>query len=122
LRGRPVRPALMVNAGLVGVLFALHIVFAVLDWDLAFSLVALSISAQIVCFGPLTVMMAAESDRTKRRQLNRQASLVALPLALGLGWAYGGMAWSWLPVSTVFALTVAVHTALDRRLALPVDA
>jgi|DEB0MinimDraft_3_1074331.scaffolds.fasta_scaffold124563_2 hypothetical protein len=112
----------MVNAGLVGVLFALHIVFAVLDWDLAFSLVALSISAQIVCFGPLTVILASESDRTKRRQLNRQASVVALPLALGLGWAYGDMAWSWLPVSTVFVLTVAVHAALDRRLALLVDA
>lgn len=114
--------ALALNAGTFGALFGLHIVFATLDWELAFSLVAVSISAQTVCFGPLTVVLEGAVDRAQRRRTNRAAAVVAFPLALGLAWAYGGMAWSLTSLVVVLGLTVSVHLALDRRLALTHDA
>ena len=107
------------SLNLVGftVLFALHVVFAAGGMELAFSIVAVLISLQVFTFGPLAVVLERPVSRAKRRQTNRAAALVALPLAFGLAWAYGGMAWSAPHTVAVVGLTVMVHGVLDRRLA-----
>ena len=99
------------------VLFALHVVFAAGGMELAFSIVAVLISLQVFMFGPLAVVLERPVGRAKRRQTNRASTLVAFPLAFGLAWAYGGMAWSAPHTVAIVGLTVMVHGVLDRKLA-----
>ena len=47
--------ALAMNIATFSLLFLLHILFASQNFDLAFSVVALFISLQVILFGPLTV-------------------------------------------------------------------
>lgn len=113
------RKALLINLALFAFLFALHVVFASAGWDLAFSVVAMAISAQLVLFGPFTVILEGASSRVQRRRTNRVAGLVDLPLVLGLAWAYGGMAWAPSALLIVFGMMVSFHLLLDVRLAAP---
>jgi hypothetical protein len=109
--------AVLFNFLVFGVLFGLHIVFASAGWSLAFSVVALAISVQIVLFGPLTVVLEGSPSRWQRRSTNRIAGVVGLPLSIGLAWAYGGMAWAPMAVLVVVGLMLTCHLVLDVKLA-----
>ena len=111
------RGALLGNIAVFALLFALHIVFASQDLEVAFSIVAVSISLQVVMFGPVTVVLEGAGQRQQRRKTNRVGFLVALPLSFGLAWAYGGMSWSAPVALVVLAATVFLHAGLDRQLA-----
>ncbi len=100
--------ALIINSCAFSVLFALHIVFAANGLDTAFTGVAFLISLQVIGFGPLTVVIAGKRGGNRRRTL-RQSLVVALPLALGLAWSYGGMAWSLTETLAVVGASVCVH-------------
>jgi len=106
-----------VNLGIFTLLFALHVVAASRDFALLFRLVALSITLQILFFGPLTVWIENAPSRFERRQTNGIATFVALPLAFGLAWAYGGMAWDLSAVVVIVGFTAVVqawtHATLD---------
>ena len=108
--------ALVVNLGAFAVLFALHVVAASLGWDMLFRLVACSITFQIFLFGPLTVWIQNAPSRLERRRTNGMATLVALPLALGLAWAYGGMSWNPYAVGVFVGIILSIqgwmHVAL----------
>ena len=108
--------ALVGNLGVFGLLFGLHIVFASLDLELAFSIVALAITVQVVLFGPFSVVLEGARRRLQRRRTNRVGFAIALPLSFGLAWAYGGMVWSPSVVLVVVGTTVVFHLLLDRRL------
>ena len=108
--------ALAVNIAAFSLLFLLHILFASQDFDLAFSVVALFISLQVILFGPLTVVLEGANLRNDRRRTNRVSFLFALPLSIGLAWAYGGMAWSVTAVGLVVGATLILHATLDRQL------
>ena len=75
-----------------GLFFGLHIVFAARDMGNAFAAVAALITLQVVTFGPLTARMSASKTASERRLVLRRSFPVALALAVGLAWAYGGMA------------------------------
>ena len=105
--------ALLINLGFFSGLFVLHIVFAANDMDMAFTAVALLISFQIIGFGPLTVALTG-NKKAVRRQILRRSFLVALPLAFGLAWAYGDMAWSIPETVGVVGTSLVVHLAFDR--------
>ena len=111
------RGALLGNITVFALLFGLHIVFASQDMDVAFSIVAVFISLQVVLFGPLTVVLERAPQRQQRRKSNRVGFLVALPLSFGLAWAYGGMSWLVPVVLVVLSATVFLHAGLDRQLA-----
>ena len=111
------RGALLGNITVFALLFGLHIVFASQDMEVAFSIVAVFISLQVVLFGPLTVVLERAPQRQQRRKTNRVGFLVALPLSFGLAWAYGGMSWSVPVVLVVLSATVFLHAGLDRQLA-----
>jgi len=106
----------LVNGGLFAVFFGLHIVFASLDLELAFRLVALMITAQILLFGPVSVLLEGSPSRPRRRKTNQIGALLSLPLCVGLAWAYAGMAWSWPLVVLLTGASIVVHRVLDRRL------
>lgn len=105
--------ALLVNLGIFSVLFVLHIVFAANAMDMAFTAVAMLISFQIIGFGPLTVALTGNKNAVRRQTL-RRSFLVALPLAFGLAWAYGDMAWSTPETIGVVGTSLVVHLAFDR--------
>lgn len=110
--------ALAMNIAAFSLLFLLHILFASQNFDLAFSVVALFISLQVILFGPLTVVLEGANLRNDRRRTNRVSFLFALPLSFGLAWAYGGMAWSTTAVGAVVGATLMFHATLDRQLSL----
>ena len=110
------RFSLLLNFGMFSILFLLHIVFAVLDADIAFQMVALTISTQIICFGPLTVILEGAATPLIRRNTNRTAGLCSVPLAVGLAWAYGDMTWQVGPLLVILLLSLSIHFELDRRL------
>ncbi len=110
------RRALGVNLAAFGLLFVFHIIFASWNWDVAFSIVALFISLQVILFGPLTVVLEGAPVRSQRRRTNRLSFLVAMPLSFGLAWAYGGMAWSLPAVAVIVGATLVLHGTLERRL------
>ncbi|RJU86691.1 MAG: hypothetical protein DWC05_03735 [Candidatus Poseidoniales archaeon] len=103
--------ALLINLGVFSSLFLLHIVFAANGMDMAFTAVALLISVQIIGFGPFTVALAGKKDA---RQTLRRSFVLALPLAFGLAWAYGDMAWSMPETIGVVGASLVVHLAFDR--------
>lgn len=98
-----------------GLLFSLHVVFAARDMDNAFAAVAALITLQVVAFGPLTVRMSSSQTASERRLVLRRSLPVALALAVGLAWAYGGMAWSTSALVRVLGASVVVHAVADRR-------
>ena len=103
---------LLINLGVFSGLFLLHIVFAANGMDMAFTAVALLISFQIIGFGPLTVALTRTKDA--QRRILRRSFVVALPLAFGLAWAYGDMAWSMPETIGVGGMALVVHFAFDR--------
>jgi len=107
------RRGLIGALGLFFLLFLLHIVAASQNWDVFFRLIALSITVITVMFGPFCVLVERSSPLNSRRSLNRVASLVALPLVLGLAWAYGGMTWETTPVAVLLIFSMLSHGALE---------
>ncbi|RJU97640.1 MAG: hypothetical protein DWC10_04420 [Candidatus Poseidoniales archaeon] len=110
--------AIGLNLSLFGMLFLLHIVAARFDANTAFTVVAFLITLHVLFFGPACLVVSRLSSQEHRRILNRWGALASLPLALGLGWAYGGMAWSWPEWPLILTAWLAVHVMMDRRLAL----
>ena len=104
--------ALLINLGVFSSLFLLHIVFAANGMDMAFTAVALLISFQIIGFGPLTVALTRTKDA--QRHILHRSFAVGLPLAFGLAWAYGDMAWSMPETIGVVGASLVVHLAFDR--------
>ena len=107
--------ALGLNMAVFGLLFSLHVVFAARDMDNAFAAVAALITLQIVAFGPLTARMSSSQTAFERRLVLRRSLPAALALAVGLAWAYGGMAWSTSALVRVLGASVVVHAVADRR-------
>ena len=112
--------AIGLNLGFFGLLFLLHIVAARFNADTAFTAVALLITLHVFFFGPACLVVSRLSSQEHRRLLNQRGALASFPLALGLGWAYGSMAWSWPEWPLVLTAWLAVHAMMDRRLALGV--
>jgi dipeptide/tripeptide permease len=106
-----------VNLGTFAGLFAMHVVAASLEWHLLFRLVALSITFQIFFFGPLTVWIQDAPSRLERRRTNGMATIPALPLTLGLAWAYGGMSWNIFTVIVFVGITASVQGWMHMTLA-----
>ena len=80
--------------------------------DLAFTVVAILLSAQVIGFGPLTAIFAGK--QSGRRQILRYSLLVSVPLAFGLAWAYSGMVWSLPETIGIVGASLSVHVVFDR--------
>ena len=107
--------ALGLNVGVFGLLFGLHIVFAARDMNAAFATVAALITFQVVAFGPITAWVASPESVTDQRLVLLRTTPLSLAMAIGLAWAYGGMAWSMPALVGVLGATLVVHGAAYRR-------
>ncbi|MDG1539419.1 MAG: hypothetical protein P8Q40_05780 [Candidatus Poseidonia sp.] len=105
--------SIVANIGVFTVLFVGHIFAAAMDFDVLFRLIATSITFQTVFFGTVSILLGTSMSRSHRRETNRFSFIVALPLSVGLGWAYGGMQWQFLPLVVVVVPTLLSHLAVD---------
>ena len=108
---------LLGHLGVFSALFVAHIVAAMADAWVAFHLVAVAVSLHVVLFGPLGAATSPRLSLSQRRRRHRQYTLVGLPLALGLAWAYGGMAWAAGPLVGVMGAWAVAHAAMDLQFA-----
>ena len=111
--------AVGVNLVLFFALFLLHIVFAASGIDAGFRLVAFLISIQAIGFAPLPAMLVGPCEASVRRTVAMRSLTVGVPLAFGLAWAYGGMAWSLPETAGIVGGSLAVYAAFDRFWARP---
>ena len=107
--------ALGLNLGVFGLLFGFHIVFAARNMDAAFATVAALITFQVVAFGTITAWGASPESGIERRRALRRTTPLSLAMAIGLAWAYGGMAWSLPALVGVLGATLVVHGVAYRR-------
>lgn len=111
--------ALGVNLAAFSVLFLLHIAFAATGIDVGFRLVAFLISIQVIGFAPLTALLVGPCEASVRRTVALRSLSFGIPLAFGLAWAYGGMAWSLLETVGIVGGSLVVYAAFDRFWARP---
>ncbi len=104
---------LLVHLGVFGALFLTHIVAASLNASVAFHVVAITVSVQVVLFGPLGAATSPGLPLDQRRRRHRHYTVVGCPLALGLAWAYGGMAWAAGPFVGVMGAWAVAHAAME---------
>ena len=108
---------LLGHLGVFSALFVAHIVAAMADVWVAFHVVAVAVSPQVVLFGPLGAATSPRLSLNHRRRRHRLYTLVGLPLALGLAWAYGDMAWAAAPLIGVMSAWAVAHAAMDLQFA-----
>ena len=111
--------ALGVNLAVFSVLFLLHIAFAATGIDVGFRLVAFLISIQVIGFAPLTALLVGPCEASVRRTVALRSLAFGIPLAFGLAWAYGGMAWALLETVGIVGGSLVVYAAFDRFWARP---
>lgn len=92
-------------------LFTLHIIFAAANLEILFRLVALTLSAMIFFCGLCLVYL--ENSKLRYSSVYNIGMIVSCPLAIGLGWAYGGMSTS---VSMVLfpVITLIIHYTIRK--------
>ncbi|MDB2637292.1 hypothetical protein N9Y01_01995 [Candidatus Poseidonia alphae] len=105
--------SIVANMGVFTFLFVGHIIAAAMDFEVLFRIIATSITFQIVFFGSVSILLGKAMPRVHRRETNRFSFILALPLSVGLGWAYGGMEWQFLPLVVVVAPTLLSHLVVD---------
>lgn len=111
--------AVGVNLAVFFALFLLHIVFAAAGVDAGFRLVAVLISIQAIAFAPLTALLVGPCEASVRRTVALRSLTIGVPLAFGLAWAYGGMAWSLPETVGIVGGSLVVYAAFDRFWARP---
>ena len=111
--------AVGVNIAVFFALFLLHIVFAAAGLDAGFRLVAVLISIQAIAFAPLTALLVGPCEATVRRTVALRSLTIGVPLAFGLAWAYGGMAWSLPETVGIVCGSLVVYAAFVRFWARP---
>lgn len=108
---------LLGHLGVFSTLFVAHIVAAMADAWVAFHVVAVAVSVQVILFGPLGAATSPGLSLNHRRRRHRQYTLIGLPLALGLAWAYGDMAWAAGPFAGVMGAWAVAHAVMDLQFA-----
>ena len=67
--------------------FGLHILFAALDWDILFSLVAVDLFVFSQFYGPISVFLSSPKDFIEKKNTLFIGSLIGSPLTIGFWFA-----------------------------------
>ena len=106
---------LLLSASLFASLFLIHILLAANGYMTLFKIVAILITIHLIAVGP-TIILFGQIDNLKTKIVALKIGLIiAIPLNIGLGWAYAGMAISiaWMALFPV--LTTVLHLISIRR-------
>ena len=95
-----------------GVLFFLHIFFAIYGYEFLFDLVALTITISIFFMGPIILLISHEFDDFYDEKLFICLCFSPI-LGFGLGWAYSGMKFTYSVI--IFSLVnTLIHLGYKR--------
>ena len=94
--------------------FLLHILFAALNWNLMFRIIAYEIALVVHAVGPLALLFGGPRNELAQNQAMKFGLILAMPLSMGYWWAVNDMSWAmWVPVTTL--IPIALHMALWRH-------
>ena len=106
---------ILLSASLFASLFLTHILLAANGYMALFKIVAIVITIQLIAVGP-TIILFGQIDNLKVKIFALKIGLViAIPLNIGLGWAYAGMTVSIAWMAAFPALTTVIHLIAIRR-------
>ncbi len=106
---------ILLSATLFASLFLIHILLAANGYMTLFKIVAILITIQIIAVGPTIIFFGQIKDIQTKIVALKIGLVIAIPLNVGLGWAYAGMAISvaWMVAFPV--LTTVLHLIAIRR-------
>ena len=106
---------ILLSATLFASLFLIHILLAANGYMTLFKIVAILITIQLIAVGP-TIILFGQINNLKTKIVALKIGLIiAIPLNIGLGWAYAGMTISIAWMAAFPALTTALHLIAIRR-------
>ena len=106
---------ILLSASLFASLFLIHILLAANGYMTLFKIVAILITIQLIAVGP-TIILFGQINNLKTKIVALKIGLIiAIPLNIGLGWAYAGMAISIAWMVTFPVLTTVLHLIAIRR-------
>ena len=106
---------ILISASLFASLFLTHILLAANGYMALFKIVAIVITIQLIAVGP-TIILFGQIDNLKVKIVALKIGLViAIPLNIGLGWAYAGMTVSIAWMTAFPVLTTVLHLIAIRR-------
>ena len=110
---------ILISASLFASLFLTHILLAANGYMALFKIVAIVITIQLIAVGP-TIILFGQIDNLKVKIVALKIGLViAIPLNIGLGWAYAGMTISIAWMAAFPALTTVLHLIAIQRTEAP---
>ena len=110
---------ILISASLFASLFLTHILLAANGYMALFKIVAIVITIQLIAVGP-TIILFGQIDNLKVKIFALKIGLViAIPLNIGLGWAYAGMTISIAWMAAFPALTTVLHLIAIQRTEAP---
>ena len=106
---------ILISASLFASLFLTHILLASNGYMTLFKIVAILITIQLIAVGPTIILFGQINNIQTKIVALKIGLIIAIPLNIGLGWAYAGMAISiaWMVAFPV--LTTVLHLIAIRR-------
>ena len=106
---------ILLSATLFASLFLIHILLAANGYMTLFKIVAILITIQLIAVGPTIILFGQINNIQTKIVALKIGLIIAIPLNIGLGWAYAGMAISiaWMVAFPV--LTTVLHLIAIRR-------
>ena len=106
---------ILISALLFSSLFLIHIVLAANGYMTLFKIVAILITINVIAVGPTIVIFGQISNVQTKTIALKIGLIIAIPLNIGLGWAYAGMVFSIAWMAPFVVLTSALHLLAIRR-------
>ena len=103
------------SAILFASLFIIHIVFAANGYSTLFKIIAIMITIHALAVGPTIIILGKISDVETKIIALKIGLVIAIPLNIGLGWAYAGMDFSIAWMALFVILTTSSHLVAIRR-------
>ena len=106
---------ILLSASLFTFLFLIHILLAANGYMTLFKIIAILITIQLIAVGPTIILFGQINNLKTKIVALKIGLLIAIPLNIGLGWAYAGMAISIAWMVTFPALTTVLHLIAIQR-------
>jgi len=105
---------ILLSASLFVSLFLIHIVLAANGYMTLFKMVAMLITIHGIAVGPTIVIFGQIKNVETKIVALKIGLIIAIPLNIGLGWAYAGMMVSIIWMMAFVVLTIALHSLAIR--------
>ena len=106
---------ILISASLFASLFLTHILLAANGYMTLFKIVAILITIQLIAVGPTIILFGQIKNLKTKIVALKIGLIIAIPLNIGLGWAYAGMTVSIAWMVSFPVLSTALHLIAIRR-------